>query len=541
MSMDDKDINTAAPETAESDFFSEDPMARYSEKKKSRGTKGKIIAIICGAALIAALAGGAAAVSIAGIGSGEEETAESTENTGAYTFMQGRALGDASSIVIENPDGTGFEVYKSKEAEGEEEPEFSIKGYEDYALDTSMIRTLPSNILGLITEDTVAENADDLEKYGLGETAVKVRVELEDGESGAFRVGNVCADSSYTYFCIEGEKTVYTVQSSKLTNYMKTADSFISKTILSALDEESGVYVKKVDISRKDIDYDIVLEYDRELAEENDKAEDETDSASSADSTTDLKMIQPVECALNASKAEDTIEGMFGMSASEIIKLSPDSEDMKEYKLDDPQCKTTVKTSDGKAYTLKIGDSYKNEESDTVYCYVYLEGGEDIVYGVMKDSLTWLTLQPLDITSKILIKGYVWDVASLKVEAAGHDTLQFLGSGSSKSDYVVTKNGKECDSERYRAFYAFLIKAYAEEIVTDKNVKAEGDPLLCVEYSMQDGTKGSRIEFYDAGGLKALITVDGKPYFKCRKSFVDAVINNIDIFDTDEEFASSWE
>ena len=65
--------------------------------------------------------------------------------------------------------------------------------------------------------------------------------------------------------------------------------------------------------------------------------------------------------------------------------------------------------------------------------------------------------------------------------------------------------------------------------------------MLTVTYKEQKNGKGKTISFYDAGNTKSLIVIDGKPAFKCRKSFVEAVLSNIDIFDTDKDFATTWE
>ena len=342
---------------------------------------------------------------------------------------------------------------------------------------------------------------------------------------------------------------VYTVDVSKVNNFSYGADEFISKQIEDALDEDGSLHVENIDIKRSDINYDIVLQYDDSLAEENDSDSSSQSSTSSSSKKVNLVMKEPVECNLNAEKASDTANCIFGLSASEIVQLGPSDDDFKKYGLDNPECEVTIKMSDSKTYVLKIGNEYTKGSDDSTdstdsassikYKYIYVEGAENIVYGISNEKLTWAYVQPIDISSKILMDSYVWDIGSLKIEAAGKETMEFVGTGSSKKDYKVTKNGKDCDTERYRQFYAFLIKAYGEEFAFDEEPK--GEPMLTVTYKEQKNGKGKTISFYDAGNTKSLIVIDGKPAFKCRKSFVEAVLSNIDIFDTDEDFATTWE
>lgn len=549
MSSEEKNKKTPESENA-SDFFSADPMARYKkeEKKSASGIKKNVILIICGVAIVAALAAGVAGIAVTGLGKDSTNTTESeTADPNAITLFDGESSDNVKTVELTNSKGT-FEIYRSKDAKGDDSAEFALKGYEDYKQDSSIVGTIANNPVGMSTNQTVAENVSDLSKYGLGDDAIKVTVTMDNGESKSFRVGSKTADSSYNYFCLEGENTVYTVDVSKVNNFAYGTDEFISKKIEDALDEDGSLHVESIDIKRSDINYDIVLQYDDSLAEENDSSSSQS-STSSTSKKVNLVMKEPVECNLNSEKASDTTNCIFGLSASEIVKLGPSDEDFKKCGLDNPESEVTIKTSDSKTYVLKIGNEYLKGSDDSTnstentssikYKYIYVEGAENIIYGISEEKLKWVYVQPIDISSKILMDSYVWDIGSLKVEVPGKETMEFVGTGSSKDDYKVTKNGKECDTERYRQFYAFLIKAYGEEFAFDEQPK--GDPMLTVTYKEQKNEKGKTISFYDAGNTKSLIVIDGKPAFKCRKSFVEAVLSNIDIFDTDKNFATTWE
>ena len=203
--------------------------------------------------------------------------------------------------------------------------------------------------------------------------------------------------------------------------------------------------------------------------------------------------------------------------------------------LDKPSCVVTMKTDAPEEYTLKIGN--KLESADGTF-YLAMFQDNDVIYAISTDSVCWAELQPGDITSKMIFGTYVWDIGSLKIDVADGETVSFEGSGTSADDYKVTKNGKECDTERFRSFYTFLLKTSAEDFVIDE--EPTGEPVVSIELETQDGSTKQTIEFYRTDGKKALISVNGTPCFKCRMAYVDLLIDNLAKFDTDEEFVMNW-
>ena len=47
-------------------------------------------------------------------------------------------------------------------------------------------------------------------------------------------------------------------------------------------------------------------------------------------------------------------------------------------------------------------------------------------------------------------------------------------------------------------------------------------------------------EFYEKTAMSALIVVNGEAKFTVTKSFVETLIHNVQILDTDEEFKTTW-
>lgn len=562
----------------ESSFFTDDPMARFEkknskkttksgksgdseksgdiqDKKSEGGSKKKIIAIIAGLLVVGVLAGAVALVNVTGVGKKADTEATTEMPTGEFSILGTQSSDSVKTIEIKSPD-TEYTVVRTKKAKGDDKTEYTIKGYEKYGLDKDMLSTLSSNAIGLTSYQTVEKGAADLEKYGLGKDATVVTLNFDDGTKEKFRVGKDTADTGYEYFCEDSSTDVYTVENSKVNNYKNKPENFISKVMIEN-PSDTNVYVKSLDLSRLDLGYDISLKYSKRVKKELTDSKSAQSAQGSNSRPVYLEMTSPVKADLNSANSEKAVNGLFGLTAMGIEKLSPSAEDLKKYKLDKPCAQVNVTLSNKKKITLEIGDSYANQEAEdlakvggvvdstdassapsAMLYYCRTSENPDIVYIVGSNSLPWATMKPIDITNKSILNVYVFDVGKMTVEADGKK-LSFIGSGEDKDTYVVSCNSKTCETERYRQFYAFLVRASGEEIAVEQ--KAEGKPMLSVKLETQDGETKKNVKFYDAGGLKCLVTVDDKPTFLCRKSFVKAVAYNVSVFDSKKEFKTSWE
>ena len=138
-----------------------------------------------------------------------------------------------------------------------------------------------------------------------------------------------------------------------------------------------------------------------------------------------------------------------------------------------------MKTQDGDSYTLKLGNEM---DIDGVKYYPAMFNDNDVIYAVSKENLCWADLQPGDITSKMVFGTLVWDIGKLDISVQGGETVSFEGSGTSEDDYKAVKNGVECDTERFRTFYTFLLKTSAEEFIIDE--EPQGEPMVtCLLYT----------------------------------------------------------
>lgn len=508
---------------AEADtIFGSDPTQTAAPAKKggmSKNVRGLLIGL--GALVIAS--GILTAVLLLNRTDGD-----ATESTADSAAAEAITLNEADVINLTEIDIQGaapFHVTRTFRGREDAAAEYTIDGYEDLTLDTALLSTLANNGCALEAQSLVEENAADLEKYGLAEPLADVTLSYEDGTSFRFSVGSQSPmDTTKTYCAVEDD--VYLVRTSLVANYQKDPVQFLSTTVLAEPAEADYPIVDSLRIERKDLDWDIYMEYDYENADD--------DSAGGTAAT--HVMIEPIFSYLNVELSSDVTNGMFGLSAQEVAVVHPDESDLARTGLDDPFCTVTMKTDDGETHVLTIGDSY--ETAGGVTCWYALLEGVSEIFGVTEDAAAWIKVQPGDITSSNIFVTNVWNIGTLDVRDKTHE-LNFAGEGD-KDSYTVTKNGASCDTERFRTLYRFLLYIYGEELYIGE--LPEGEPDAEVHLTTQNGREDYTISFYKVSDLKTIVARDGVPSYVIRTSCLDTLSYNLDIFDdTTTEFKTSWQ
>jgi len=438
------------------------------------------------------------------------------------------AEGDAYSAVrrmdtVETTDLNGSKVTQ-------EIANYILEGYDDIPMDTVGIRLLATRSPELAAVSVVQEEVPEAElsKYGL-DTPIRVTFDVENEKPIVFMIGDsTLVDSNY-YLRMDGGSTVYTVSSSAMEPYLRKAEYYLGTTVTEELAPSDEEVVKSVRIERKNLDYPIVLEYDDSISEKD-----------RSGSMAQHVMTEPIYCLLSPDKSSDATHGIYGLVADEVAIPHPTAADKKKCGLDDPFAEVTVRTNNGKTITFVLGDTYETEDGSSYY-YGMLST-VNCIYGFSADATIYDDVVPSGISSKNVIDTYVWDVGHLRCEGNGK-VLDFRGEGSEAKDYVMSLNGESYENiERYRLFYSFLLQTKAEDLILEETeCPDETKRLASVLIEKQNGKQGHQIDYYDAGSMKAYIAIDGKITFRCRKSYVDTLIHNIEVFEDDStEFTTRW-
>ena len=506
-------------------------------KKQAKG----IIAL--SAVLVAMLGGGYAYMKLnpeEGKEGGEGNTSSTMELLATQAAGQGTVLvsdggqtGTVKNAVVKNSEGT-LNVVVKEAATDDKSAVYTLDENKDLDVDTAVVSTLINNGNGIQAQSLVAEGCTELGKYGLDKPAAEVEFTYESGNKVKFYIGDTAPSNSGTYFMVDGKNDVYTVSTSTVSNYKKSANEFISRTILAKPSDEEYPIVNSLRIERGDMDSDIFIKYDK-------SSEDKHSGGTSASHL----MVEPVECYLAVERSTDITNGMFGLTASSVYAPNCGEEDIEKAGLSKPFCTVTMECDDGNTYKLLLSEIFTDEDGNKC-SYAMLEGGK-VIYIVSADSAKWLTVQPIDIASRLLITAYVWNITELSVSGGGENVdfvikskdVNSIPDNPTASDFIITKNGEEFTGERYRLFYSFLVSTNAEEFAVGVPVP-DGKPMATIKYKDSYSGKTTTYDFYDDSVMRSLIVVNGESKYYCTKSYVKTLIENIKRIGTGEDYITNW-
>lgn len=508
--------------------------------------KNSVKGIIGLSAALVALGGGAAALLLTD--PDRDNGGDATEPTEATVEQQVKILIHDDKVTGTDPEtGADLEgIIKTVDVKNktdelhvvQQSPEtedsavvYTLGGYQDIYMNNSVIGTLAHNANGLTSEAIIEENCTDLAKFGLAEPEITVDIVYETGTEYRMFIGDEAPTGDVSYVMIDGIDTVYTVRNSALANYSKTQMELVERTILKSPDVVPTV--KKLTISREGTEKDIVLEYD----------ETSEDSKHGGGTSSAHIMTSPTTAYLTVERATDIISGMFGLSGDGIYAVHCTESDIAEAGLKEPFCTVTMECDDGSSYVLLLSEPFV--DGDGKSCYAMLEGG-NVIFTIDSETAKWVTVEPVDIASRIFIATYVWDVPELSVTCGDKEydfeitrITEESDEKPSSADFSTTLNGESFNSERFREFYSFLVKANAESFALDEEIPA-GEPMAVLEYTDSYLGKTMKYEFYEKSSMQALVVADGESKFNIAKSYVETLIENAEILKSDTEFKMTW-
>ena len=517
-----EDVYTAENADAQADtIFGTAPEQTAAAPKKEGGLSRNVKWLIAGIAAVVLLAGGLTAFLLLNKPDDPDPAASMSETE--KTRLNNTGSDDVKQVIITGKNS--FTVDLVEKGETTVKSKYGIEGMEDLQLDTNLIGTLIDNGNALEADSLVAEHAEDLAKFGLAEPAADVTLVYADGQQFRFCVGDAAPTGTAQMYCaVDGN--VYLVRNSLLANYLKKPEQFVSPILLPEPAKEDYPIVESVLVERTDLDYDILIEYDYEGA----------DDATVGGSAATHIMKQPIYAYLSPDKSVKITHGMFGLTAIAVDTVHPTDADLKAKGLDAPFCTVTMKCDDGTMHELHLGDSYETELGAD--CYYATFDDVPVIYGLTQDDAQWGTFLPNDITSASIFVTMVWHIGELDIQTPDGDT-KFACKGDDKDNFEVKKNGQECDSERFRQFYHFLLSIYGEEMYYD--ALPETDPDITVHLHTQDDKEDYTVSFYKLSEMKTLVERDGTAYV-VRTSCLNTLMHNLEILDDpSQEISLTWQ
>ena len=480
---------------------------------------GKIKGLIAGAIVLILLIGAAVALNVTKKPAADSSSSSSSEITSRLLYE--KKPDDVESVVIKNQTGE-YEMIRT----GNEK--WTIKDFNDVPLDDTMLSNIANAVAKVSSSKMVDENADDLAKYGLTNPQVDAKVTFKDSKKTVkeLLIGDATPTSGFSYFAIKGENAVYAVDAASFSVLMQDKLGAVNCTVMAKPDSiEAYPKIEEMVIKRKDLSYNIKLVYNQET-------EDNAVAASKMKSL-DLGhvMVEPIQVNLDEEKSTDIIRGMYGLAAAKAETVHPTAEQLASAGMNDPTAVISMKAN-GKDYKLTVGNICSN--STSAY-YGYFDG-VDVLYQFDASALVWLKLVPTDITSQMITSANEYKLSNVDI-VTPKKTVKFELTGTDQATLAVKKDGVALDSKYFTTFYQFLLRATGESLWVEEPTTTTPD--VKITFTQRDG-KIQTLEFYNAGDRQSIIKLDGKPIYKCRTSYVERLLANIDLLDVKGDIVQNW-
>lgn len=469
----------------------------------------------------------AAAVVFLNVFDKESDSNDSDTNSAAEeltsTLLYDKNPQDINTVTITN-DKSSYKVERIGEGESSV---WTVMEFFNLPVNAVTLDTIINASATMTAQMVVTEDAEDLSIYGLDKPRAVVKTEFTDS-SGTVKeiyIGNETPTVGKTYFCFAGEKKVYTVNTSEIKCFLDDKYSCINRTVYTAFtpsdanDTTDYTRINKMVISRQDIDYDIVIEYDKRLDDPN---------AMTGNSSTHV-MTSPVKLDLSPEKSSDVTSLVFGLAAAAIEAINPTAEQLAEYGLGDEPFADVFMDISGGDFHLVLG----NQIPDKTGRYGYAQD-IDIIYVFNNESIPWATVMPLDITTLIITSNYIYGINTIDIVGSGTDA-HFTMTGSEDADFAVKLNGNDVDKAAFKDFYQFILRAPAEQLYSG-DVPAEPD----LSITIKSATNTDILEFYNLENRRTAISLNGNVSFTCKTAYLERLIENYHLFEKGESLINTW-
>ncbi len=479
--------------------------------------------IIC---LIAVLIlGGAAAALLLTAPEKEEASAENEETS---RLMYDKDPNDISEISIENEHG----AYRILRVGDGDDIKWSIEGISGLPISSTSLGNVIENAATLTYQKLVAEAPEDISIYGLDAPSATVKTTFSDsaGTVSTLILGNEVPDGINRYFMIEGDPNVYTAKKTEMQYFLNDKYDLIDRVIYtarSASDENDTTdytRINKLTISRKDLDYDVVIEYD---------VRQDDDSIMTGNST-EYVMTSPAFRDLNPETSSGVTDGIFGFTATDLGILNPTEDDAVACGLADPAAIVRYEITGGDKVNLYIGDVCFDDEGNKLGRYVIADG-INIIYIISEDDLPWLDFKPIQIVTTMFTGNYVFTLGSMDITGGDKD-MHFTMTGSSDNDFEVKLDGNVVDKDKFKSLYQFILRAPSDDFCFEET---DAEPVVSINIKTQSGG-GDLIEFIPWENRKSLVRLNGKITYTCAEAYVDRLVKNLELYENGEDIVINW-
>ncbi len=462
----------------------------------------------------------------------KDDNADSGTSSDTSVSITDYETDDISTLTISNESGEYTINRLGKEKWG-------IDSIPEALANSSSYSNAMSSAGGMSAKQVVEEDAADLAKYGFDKPTATIKMTFKDNKADDITclVGIKYEGENSWYVKTDKSNTVYLVANSGVSFAMNDELSYVNKSTLVASYDSENDTVNRVRVERKDLEKDIVLD---KLPEETEKEFSSTYVAYAMSSHNGILADDELD--------QKVVYGLYGISAAGVFAVSPTDEQKKQAGLDDPDCTVTMVSNEDTVTKLTIGSAVytvtKNDETGeeikTITGYYGMLSDKDAIYVFSPDDLPWLTVTPENILYKLFLTPYIYYLDGVTIYDSDRKAYDFKITGDADNS-SFSYDGKEVDSAKFKAFYQYLLSAYAEQIYLD-DLTDDNKFIAGITYDhREEGKENDVVEFYSSESDRTcIIVVNGDVRYKVRQVYATRLLENLNALLSGGEIVSEF-
>jgi hypothetical protein len=365
--------------------------------------------------------------------------------------------------------------------------------YPDYDYDQSAMQNIVYCFTGLYAANTVAENIDDLQKYGLDNPVVTASSEDKKGNKQTVYLGNQTPDNTYYYAMVDGDNTVYIIDALAGKALSSTYNDLVDKSV-NSIDTSS---VTKLDLKREGED-DVLVVFDKE--------DSTSESYHNTVGLAALTMKKPLENMIvypyNLESA--VLSNALLLKISDLADMSQN--DLGKYGLDNPKLSISIEDIDGNSIEVKVGNEATEFNTDDAQYYYAIFDDKPEVFTIDTRAIKpFKEAKIIDFIQNFITLYKRSEVESIEIDSKDKTyNISFKSEG--ENDFVTDDDGTQRDNrntyinetlverEAFSDFYESICALSFDDL--DENATTSGEPEVVVSFKMLDGSS-DRAEYYN--------------------------------------------
>ena len=408
-----------------------------------------------------------------------ETTGQSTD---ALINIYSAKTEDIIKIHIKNE----TEEYTLKLIDGK----WALNGDKSIKLKQTSANSVASANALVSVKKVVAENSDNASDFGFDNPLGFARITFADGSTNEITVGAKTLDGQDYYIKVSGDEKIY------LKNYYGVESLIPSSEILRDLSLFSA------DMSDINVITHFYMSKQGALPVELKN----TSMGTEENPSYKWEMTRPVGAVINGQNFSDLVLICFeSVNAVEVADDHP--ADLSKYGLKTPFAEAGLSTKE-KAFKLKVGAKTDGGRFAMV-------DGENAVYVVSEDNLSFLDVSYVDLMSNLIHVEYIDKIKSVEIVSKSEKIVMDIKDGK----YYI--DGKEIKKADFSKAYQAIIGISLDSL--DLNEVPNISPECYVKYTRTDGSV-CIVNFLPVSERNYRVTVDGKGNSMTgKKNFENAV------------------